>query len=154
MNEIFVIPVPLASDPITIIASDNLSTSPTTSLPPPLDGSPSSSSDPSASMPSTPTNSNPFPIQHSSSSNVVPAYPYNVSMLPQTHNGPTPDDSGISTRLPSICVDYLSHNWSEEDVWTRLVRVLPLLPSSFFSRRAILSLQTFRSGEKCSKFLF
>ena len=39
-------------------------------------------------------------------------------MLPQTHNGPTPDDSGITTRLPSICVDYLSHDWAEDDVWT------------------------------------
>lgn len=29
-----------------------------------------------------------------------------------------PDDSGITTRLPSICVDYLSHDWAEDDVWT------------------------------------
>lgn len=48
---------------------------------------------------------------------VVPSYPYNVSMIPQTHNGVTPDDSGINTHLPSICVDYLSHEWAESDVW-------------------------------------
>lgn len=36
--------------------------------------------------------------------------------VPQ-HYGPTPDDSGITTRLPSICVDYLSHDWAEEDTW-------------------------------------
>lgn len=53
-------------------------------------------------------------------SSVVPAYPYNVSILPQNHNGQSPlvDDSGITTRLPSICVDYLSHDWAEDDVWT------------------------------------
>ena len=55
----------------------------------------------------------------SSHSSVVPAYPYNVSMLPvPTANGAAPDDSGITTRLPSICVDYLSHDWAEDDVWT------------------------------------
>ena len=74
-----------------------------------LDNSPWSSP-PSASEPSTPVNH--------SHSNVVPAYPYNVSMLPQTHNGPTPDDLGITTHLPSICVDYLSHDWEEDDIWT------------------------------------
>lgn len=46
-------------------------------------------------------------------------YPYNVAMIPQNvSGGPMPDDSGITTRLPSICVDYLSHEWGEEDVWT------------------------------------
>ena len=74
-----------------------------------------SSSPPTASDSSGP--STPTAVSHSHSS-VVPAYPYNVSMLPQTHNGPTPDDSGITTRLPSICVDYLSHDWAEDDVWT------------------------------------
>jgi hypothetical protein len=40
-------------------------------------------------------------------------------MIPQNHTGgPMPDDSGITTRLPSICVDYLSHDWAEDDVWT------------------------------------
>ncbi|KAL8283871.1 hypothetical protein RQP46_005303 [Phenoliferia psychrophenolica] len=39
-------------------------------------------------------------------------------MVPQGHNGQTPDDLGITTRLPSICVDYLSHDWAEDDVWT------------------------------------
>lgn len=28
-----------------------------------------------------------------------------------------PDDADVQTRLPSICVDYLSHQWAEEDVW-------------------------------------
>ncbi|SDA02842.1 BZ3500_MvSof-1268-A1-R1_Chr11-1g03183 [Microbotryum saponariae] len=51
-------------------------------------------------------------------SSVVPMYPYNVSMVPQNiSGGPMPDDSGITTRLPSICVDYLSHDWAEDDVW-------------------------------------
>lgn len=58
-------------------------------------------------------------IGTTSHSSVVPAYPYNVSMLPvPTANGAAPDDSGITTRLPSICVDYLSHDWAEDDVWT------------------------------------
>jgi len=28
-----------------------------------------------------------------------------------------PDDSNLQTSLPQICVDYLSHDWAEEDVW-------------------------------------
>ncbi|TIB10560.1 hypothetical protein E3P92_03139 [Wallemia ichthyophaga] len=32
--------------------------------------------------------------------------------------GHAPDDADAQTRLPSICVDYLSHEWDEEDVWT------------------------------------
>lgn len=28
-----------------------------------------------------------------------------------------PDDGDVQTRAPSICVDYLSHTWEEEDVW-------------------------------------
>jgi len=28
-----------------------------------------------------------------------------------------PSAEDIQDRLPSICVDYLSHDWSEEDVW-------------------------------------
>ncbi|GAA5835678.1 hypothetical protein JCM11251_002995 [Rhodosporidiobolus azoricus] len=105
--------------------------SPTPSLPsnsvpiytPPLLGSPellphdaappsgsSSPSSNSASEPSTPTG------HHGS---LVPAYPYNVAMVPAAVNGgPLPDDSELTTRLPSICVDYLSHDWAEDDVWT------------------------------------
>lgn len=60
---------------------------------------------------------------------VVPAYPYNVSMAPfiPGHSSArtdgyfeqhVPDDSNVQTRLPSICVDYLSHDWEEDDVWT------------------------------------
>ncbi|KAG8931056.1 hypothetical protein FRC02_003287 [Tulasnella sp. 418] len=30
---------------------------------------------------------------------------------------PLPDDTSLQTRLPQICVDYLSHDWLEEDVW-------------------------------------
>lgn len=56
---------------------------------------------------------------------VVPAYPYNTSLAPflslSPHNaaavGSTPDDSEVTTNLPSVQVDYLSHEWSEEDVW-------------------------------------
>ncbi|GAA6048259.1 hypothetical protein JCM3770_006508 [Rhodotorula araucariae] len=63
-----------------------------------------------ASEPSTPTG------VHSS---LVPAYPYNVAMAPAVFTGgPLPDDSELTTRLPSICVDYLSHDWAEDDVWT------------------------------------
>lgn len=70
-----------------------------------------STSSPSSSVPSSPS------TPTHSSSGVIPVYPYNVAMVPQVH-GPTPDDSGITTRLPSICVDYLSHDWAEDDVWT------------------------------------
>ncbi|GAA6061237.1 hypothetical protein JCM10212_002696 [Sporobolomyces blumeae] len=89
--------------------------------PPHLD-SPSSpsaaSSAASGSQPSTPTSSSNVVANHSHSS-VVPAYPYNVAMAPSSFNGgPVPDDSEITTRLPSICVDYLSHDWAEDDVWT------------------------------------
>ncbi|KAG0148119.1 hypothetical protein CROQUDRAFT_670098 [Cronartium quercuum f. sp. fusiforme G11] len=61
---------------------------------------------------------------HSSVSTVVPQYPYNVSMPPFAgallpyERAPMPDDNDVQTRLPSICVDYLSHNWDESDVWT------------------------------------
>ncbi|KAK0518284.1 protein phosphatase regulator, partial [Tilletia horrida] len=31
---------------------------------------------------------------------------------------PLPDDAQINTVLPSICVDYLSHNWDkDEQIW-------------------------------------
>ncbi|OAV99713.1 hypothetical protein, variant [Puccinia triticina 1-1 BBBD Race 1] len=69
--------------------------------------------------------SNPAP--HSSSSTtctLVPQYPYNVSMpsfagaLLPYERSPMPDDNDVQTRLPSRCVDYLSHNWDESDVWT------------------------------------
>lgn len=33
-------------------------------------------------------------------------------------NLPAPDDAQIESRMPSICVDYLSHNWTDEDVWS------------------------------------
>lgn len=32
-------------------------------------------------------------------------------------NAPAPDDAQIEKKMPSICVDYLSHNWAQEDVW-------------------------------------
>ncbi|GAA6002495.1 hypothetical protein JCM10207_001150 [Rhodosporidiobolus poonsookiae] len=74
---------------------------------PPSSSSPSSTS---ASEPSTPTGPH-----HA----IVPSYPYNVAMVPAAVNGgPLPDDSELTTRLPSICVDYLSHDWAEDDVWT------------------------------------
>lgn len=63
-------------------------------------------------------------VVHSSTSTVVPQYPYNVSMPPFAgallpyERAPMPDDNDVQTRLPSICVDYLSHNWDESDVWT------------------------------------
>lgn len=44
-------------------------------------------------------------------------HPWNSFLQVPQHYGPTPDDSGITTRLPSICVDYLSHDWAEEDTW-------------------------------------
>ncbi|BGP39948.1 protein phosphatase regulator [Rhodotorula kratochvilovae] len=77
----------------------------------PLDMPPSPASSAGiASEPSTPTG------VHSS---LVPAYPYNVAMAPAVFTGgPLPDDSELTTRLPSICVDYLSHDWAEDDVWT------------------------------------
>lgn len=77
-----------------------------------------SPSSPTPSLPSTASEAS-TPVNHvHHPSNVIPAYPYNVSQLPQGHNGPAPDDLGITTRLPSICVDYLSHDWAEDDVWT------------------------------------
>ncbi|CEH13661.1 Protein of unknown function DUF1752, fungi [Ceraceosorus bombacis] len=33
-------------------------------------------------------------------------------------HAPAPDDHEISKKTPSICVDYLSHNWTDEDVWS------------------------------------
>jgi hypothetical protein len=30
---------------------------------------------------------------------------------------PVADDAHVVSNLPQICVDYLSHNWQEEDVW-------------------------------------
>jgi hypothetical protein len=33
-------------------------------------------------------------------------------------SAPAPDDHQITSRTPSICVDYLSHNWTDEDVWS------------------------------------
>ncbi|KAA1094620.1 hypothetical protein PGT21_026851 [Puccinia graminis f. sp. tritici] len=66
--------------------------------------------------------SNPAP--QSTTCTLVPQYPYNVSMpsfagaLLPYERSPMPDDNDVQTRLPSRCVDYLSHNWDESDVWT------------------------------------
>ena len=79
---------------------------------------PSSSS--SSTADSTPAASSPL------ATTIIPSYPYNTSLAPFLSpsvglNGAphaTPDDSDVTTRLPSVQVDYLSHEWSEEDVWT------------------------------------
>ncbi|GAA6049082.1 hypothetical protein NBRC10513_003240 [Rhodotorula toruloides] len=87
----------------------------------PISSSPSSSSSASGgpSEPSTPTSSISSGSGASHSSSLVPAYPYNVAMAPAAFSGgPLPDDMDVTTRLPSICVDYLSHDWAEDDVWT------------------------------------
>ncbi|PWN50796.1 hypothetical protein IE53DRAFT_315092 [Violaceomyces palustris] len=34
------------------------------------------------------------------------------------NNTPAPDDHQIESKMPSICVDYLSHQWTDEDVWS------------------------------------
>ncbi|EPQ27095.1 uncharacterized protein PFL1_05379 [Pseudozyma flocculosa PF-1] len=34
------------------------------------------------------------------------------------NNTPAPDDAQIESKMPSICVDYLSHQWTDEDVWS------------------------------------
>lgn len=39
--------------------------------------------------------------------------PSAVKPLPGGHA----DDGDFETTLPKICVDYLSHQWKEEDVW-------------------------------------
>ncbi|WVR08848.1 hypothetical protein IAU60_005906 [Kwoniella sp. DSM 27419] len=39
-----------------------------------------------------------------------------ITSLPSDSNA-APSVEDIQDRLPSICVDYLSHDWSEEDVW-------------------------------------
>ncbi|WRT69318.1 uncharacterized protein IL334_006302 [Kwoniella shivajii] len=39
-----------------------------------------------------------------------------ITSLP-LDSGAAPSVEDIQDRLPSICVDYLSHDWSEEDVW-------------------------------------
>ncbi|CAK9782078.1 hypothetical protein CC85DRAFT_309129 [Cutaneotrichosporon oleaginosum] len=39
-----------------------------------------------------------------------------ITSLP-SDSGAAPSVEDIQDRLPSICVDYLSHNWTEEDVW-------------------------------------
>lgn len=109
--------VPIVTPPL--LDSPGEIPSSTSSQPPALDpssSSPSNSSNATESQPSTPTSTS---SNHSSHSSVVPAYPYNVAMAPSSFGGgPVPDDSEITTRLPSICVDYLSHDWAEDDVWT------------------------------------
>lgn len=44
------------------------------------------------------------------------ANPIVQTSLP-SDSGAAPSVEDIQDRLPSICVDYLSHDWSEEDVW-------------------------------------
>lgn len=94
----------------------------------------SSSPDSSISSASTSTNTTDNYASSSSGSSggggagsqFVPQYPFNISQAytvsqgPNTtaSPGPAPDDSEITTRLPAIAVDYLSHDWSEDDVWT------------------------------------
>lgn len=34
-----------------------------------------------------------------------------------TNHTPAPDDAQIESKTPEICVDYLSHEWKDEDVW-------------------------------------
>ncbi|CDW99306.1 hypothetical protein [Sporisorium scitamineum] len=34
------------------------------------------------------------------------------------NNAPAPDDAQIESRMPTVCVDYLSHQWTDEDVWS------------------------------------
>ncbi|KAK4701937.1 hypothetical protein P7C70_g4288, partial [Phenoliferia sp. Uapishka_3] len=106
------IPIQHTISPRSAVEAPVQAESPTPSSPPNLDPSSPNPSEPS--VPSEPST----PVNHVHHSNVIPAYPYNVSMVPQGHNGQTPDDLGITTRLPSICVDYLSHDWAEDDVWT------------------------------------
>ncbi|GAA6002164.1 uncharacterized protein JCM10292_000787 [Rhodotorula paludigena] len=82
-----------------------------------LSSSPSSSSAGGSSAPSTPNSS--ISSTAGAHGSLVPAYPYNVAMASAAFSGgPLPDDSEVTTRLPSICVDYLSHDWAEDDVWT------------------------------------
>ncbi|GAA5959598.1 hypothetical protein JCM3765_007211 [Sporobolomyces pararoseus] len=111
--------VPIVTPPLLDSPGEIPSTSTQPDQPPALDpssSSPSDSSNATGSQPSTPTSSS---SNHSAHSSVVPAYPYNVAMAPSSFGGgPVPDDSEITTRLPSICVDYLSHDWAEDDVWT------------------------------------
>lgn len=40
---------------------------------------------------------------------------YQTSLPVDSSAAPSVED--LQDRLPSICVDYLSHDWSEEDVW-------------------------------------
>lgn len=40
--------------------------------------------------------------------------PYPVA----SNSNPAPDDAQIEHKMPSICVDYLSHEWKDEDVWS------------------------------------
>lgn len=34
------------------------------------------------------------------------------------NNAPAPDDAQIESKTPTVCVDYLSHQWTDEDVWS------------------------------------
>jgi hypothetical protein len=71
------------------------------------------------------------PVSPSNGSSVVPQYPYSVALpyipgsnanlsgyFANAQNQPLPDAEDVQTRLPSICVDYLSHDWTEDDIWT------------------------------------
>ncbi|GAA5886934.1 hypothetical protein JCM5296_005198 [Sporobolomyces johnsonii] len=114
-NSVPIVTPPLLGSPE--LSPDDASTHDTPALDPPS-CSPTPPSAASESQPSTPTSTSALSHSHSHSS-VVPAYPYNVTMVPASLNGgPMPDDSEVTTRLPSICVDYLSHDWAEDDVWT------------------------------------
>lgn len=96
-------------------------------------GSPDSMASGSSTLASTASSSPPQPAVGGGAgqgggdkghSPVVPQYPYNVSMpqfggaLLPYDRAPMADDNDVQTRLPSICVDYLSHDWDESDVWT------------------------------------
>ena len=35
-----------------------------------------------------------------------------------SNTNPAPDDAQIESQTPWICVDYLSHDWKDEDVWS------------------------------------
>lgn len=87
---------------------------------PPKGGTPSGSTSTSASSSEASTPASTVPHQ---GSGLVPAYPFNTSLAPflsPSHGlgNATPDDSEVTTNLPKVQVDYLSHEWSEEDVWT------------------------------------
>lgn len=107
------------------LRNDPQSTSSTASAPPKAAISKIIAEAPVVASPMETLEVQPLPAQHHT---VVPAYPYNVSMSPFIPGSSSnrsdsyfeqhvPDDSNVQTRLPSICVDYLSHDWQEDDIW-------------------------------------